>query len=441
MPDDEIAPLRDALRVSPDNAPLRRHLARVLAKRGLWAEAETELRTLLRAHADDATLPHDLATAFHRQGKHAEASALLEVRADAGAASALELVLFARVLRALGEIGRASSVYRRAVDADASVADATFAAEIGAAHAPIPAGRPEGDDTPQDDDTVEVERPKLTFAQVGGMAAVKDEIRMKIVHPLQHPELYRAYGKAAGGGVLLYGPPGCGKTYIARATAGEVRAAFVAVGIADVMDRWYGESERRLHETFERARRNAPCVLFFDEVDALGASRSDMRFSGGRHLVNQFLSEMDGVAASNEGVLVLAATNAPWHVDSAFRRPGRFDRIVFVGPPDEKARTEILRALVAGKPQDGIDLTALAARTKELSGADLKGLVDRAVEAKLRDAMRTGVPSPLVTADLERAARTVTPSTREWFATARNYALHANQGGIYDDILKYLKLG
>src|SRR5207253_50493 len=143
------------------------------------------------------------------------------------------------------------------------------------------------------------------FKDVGGMDTLKDEIRMKIIHPLEHPELYQAYGKTVGGGILMYGPPGCGKTHLARATAGEVRAGFLAVGINDVLDMWIGQSERNLHELFERARANRPCVLFFDEVDALGASRSDLRQSGGRHQINQFLAELDGIKSSNEGVLIL----------------------------------------------------------------------------------------------------------------------------------------
>jgi len=443
--DDEIESLREALRFSPENAPLRRHLARAFAKRALWADAETELRVLLRRTPDDEPLQTELARAFQAQGKLAEASTLLEARVESGTASPAFLVLFARVLQDQRETARAARIYRQAVDSDPSVADAEFAKSIGAAavrdDSASGAAPPTSAADATAEDVVEVERPKITFADVGGMAAVKDEIRMKIVHPLQHPDLYRAYGKAIGGGVLMYGPPGCGKTHLARATAGEVKAGFVAVGIADVLNMWMGGSERNLHDTFERARRNAPCVLFFDEVDALGATRADSRADTGRRIVNQFLEELDGVRASNDGVLVLAATNAPWHVDPAFRRPGRFDRILFVAPPDEPARAEILRAQLRGKPQQGVDFAALAARTKEFSGADLKGVVDRAIEAKLRDAMRTGVPAPIVTADLERAAKSAGPSTREWFATARNYAMHANQGGVYDDILKYLKLG
>ena len=142
-----------------------------------------------------------------------------------------------------------------------------------------------------------------------------------------------AYGKKVGGGILMYGPPGCGKTHLARATAGEVQAKFMSIGINDVLDMWMGNSERNLHSLFEQARRNRPCVLFFDEVGRIGRQqRSDMRQSSGRHLVNQFLAEMDGTTSNNEGVLILGATNAPWHVDSAFRRPGRFDQVLFVPP-------------------------------------------------------------------------------------------------------------
>ncbi|HEX5442499.1 MAG TPA: ATP-binding protein, partial [Pirellulales bacterium] len=151
--------------------------------------------------------------------------------------------------------------------------------------------------------------------------------------------------------------------------------------------------------------------------------------------------ELDGVETSNDGVLILAATNAPWHLDPAFRRPGRFDRILFVPPPDAPARAAILRILCRGKPMGEIDFGHLAKKTDSFSGADLKGLVDVAIESKLRVAMKEGVPKPLTTADLQAAAGSVRPTAREWFSTARNYALYSNQGGIYDDILKHMKLG
>ena len=199
------------------------------------------------------------------------------------------------------------------------------------------------------------------------MDTVKDEVRMKIILPLQQPELFKAYGKKIGGGILMYGPPGCGKTFLARATAGEVNAGFLAVGISDVLDMWIGQSEKNLHGIFEQARSHKPCVLFFDEVDALGANRTDMLKSGGRQIINQFLSELDGVASSNDGVLILAATNAPWHLDPAFRRPGRFDRILFVPPPDaSRARGSSCACCSRASRPAEIDHDALAKKDRRL---------------------------------------------------------------------------
>jgi len=271
------------------------------------------------------------------------------------------------------------------------------------------------------------------------MEELKEEIRMKIIYPLTNPELYKAYGKRAGGGILMYGPPGCGKTFLARATAGEVRANFISVGLHDILDMWLGNSEKNLHEVFVLARKVAPCVLFFDEVDALGASRTDLRHSAGRHVINQFLSELDGVDTSNEGVLILAATNAPWHLDPAFRRPGRFDRVLFVPPPDSPARTAILQLHLAGKPTDRLDFGRLARMTEGFSGADLMGVVDQAVERRLREALRSGKPTPVMMGDLQEAIKQATPTVQEWFATAKNYAIYANEGGAYDDVLEHLK--
>ncbi len=286
----------------------------------------------------------------------------------------------------------------------------------------------------------EVERPKVNFDDVGGMQKVKEEINIKIIQPLQYPDLYKAYGKKIGGGILLYGPPGCGKTHIARATAGQIKASFISIGIHDVLDMWIGSSERKLHEIFELARSQTPCVIFFDEIDALGASRADLRSSDSKKLINQFLSELDGVQASNDGVLVLGATNAPWHLDNAFRRPGRFDRIIFVQPPDTESRESILRIMLKNKPVKDIDYASLAKATQEFSGADLHAMVDTAIESKLRESFKDGIPQPLNTKDLMNAARELKPSTKEWFNAARNYALYANESGLYDDILAYLKI-
>jgi transitional endoplasmic reticulum ATPase len=452
--DDAISGLREALRHSPDNLPLRQALGEMLMGLGRYEEAEAEYREALARAPGEIKLKVSLATAFYQQGKNSHALVIVEDLLKSPNPSGRALVLHAKLLLRAGDVERAVRQYKRGVEADAGAADGDFAARLGisgqpeSAESQTPWQQSEvvngklraSHETPANDREGQIERPSVTFADVGGMDEVKEEIRMKIIHPMSHPELYKSYGKTVGGGILMYGPPGCGKTHLARATAGEIRANFMAIGINDVLDMWIGSSERNLHALFEQARRSRPCVLFFDEVDALAASRADMRASAGRHMINQFLSEMDGIGASNEGVLTLAATNAPWHVDAAFRRPGRFDRILFVPPPDAPARSAILRIQLKGKPLDSIDHDHVAKKTDSFSGADLKAVVELAVEAKLRDAMRTGQSAPLTTGDLTRAASSVQPSTRDWFATARNYAMYSNQGGTYDAILRYLKL-
>ena len=447
-PEDVVRSLRQALEFSPDNAPLRRHLAETLLSHGRPDEAAEEFRRMLVDAPKDSTLQLALARAYFHAGKFTPALVVIEELMKTDEPAAGVLALFARLLYQRGEVDRAVRQYRAAVSQDAALADDLFATQLGIDAAEddssdVVDGRMRlggGDDDDEDESNVEAERPKINFADVGGMDAVKEDIRLKIILPLEQPEIFKAYGKTAGGGILLYGPPGCGKTHLARATAGEIKARFISVGINDVLDMWIGNSERNLHAIFEQARRLRPCVLFFDEIDALGASRADMRHTGGRHLINQFLAELDGVKSSNEGLLILGATNAPWHIDNAFRRPGRFDRIIFVPPPDTSAREAVLRILCRDKPIAEIDFAAVAKKTPDFSGADLKGVVEAAVEAKLRAAIRGGGIQPLGTRDLIDAAKNLKPTTKEWFASARNYALYSNQGGTYDDILKYLKM-
>ena len=178
-------------------------------------------------------------------------------------------------------------------------------------------------------------RPKqrLTFAEVGGHDELKRQIERRIITPFREPSLFARFKKRIGGGILMYGPPGCGKTLLARATAGQCNATFFNVAVSDVLDMWLGESERKLAEIFTRARAAAPAVLFFDELDGLIARQH--RESTHSGIVSQFLAELDGFAGKNSGVLILGATNIPWAIDPAFRRPGRFDRIERVVAVDD----------------------------------------------------------------------------------------------------------
>ncbi|MEU3687700.1 ATP-binding protein [Streptomyces narbonensis] len=281
----------------------------------------------------------------------------------------------------------------------------------------------------------------VRLADVGGMEEVKERLEAAFLAPMRNPELRRLYGKSLRGGLLLYGPPGCGKTFIARAVAGELGANFLTVSLSDVLDMWIGASEKNIHDIFETARRQAPCVVFLDELDALGAKRSRTHHSGLRNVVNQLLTELDGIAsgAGNEGVFVLAATNVPWDVDIALRRPGRLDRTLLVLPPDAAAREAILRYHLRERPIEAVDLGKLVKVTEDFSGADLAHLCESAAEAALLDSARTGSVRLITTKDLLGAAKQIKPSTEPWFAAARNVAMFANEGGLYDDLLAYLK--
>ena len=443
---DDIQQLREAIKSSPGNLPLRKILAKALMKHERYEEAEVEYKEALRLAQQDTELKIGLADAFRAQEKTGSGLVLIEELVQQATPPGRAWIVYAKLLLQSQQVEEAKEAYENALAVDDNLRDAYLESEINLQmkqnKEPERIKLREGGEEAEEPDSssYDIERPKMNFEDVGGMEKMKEEIRMKILHPLQHPEIYKAYGKKIGGGIMLYGPPGCGKTHLARATAGEVGSNFIPVGISDILDMYIGQSERNLHAIFQKARSMKPCVLFFDEVDALGASRTDMRQSAGRKVINQFLSELDGVEYDNEGVLVLAATNAPWHLDSAFRRPGRFDRIIFVPPPDAEAREAIFRIKLKGKPIGELNFKRLLKKTEGFSGADLEAVIDLAIEGKLEEAIKSGVPKPLQTGDLEKAIKRHRATTKEWFNTAKNYALFANEAGLYDEILDYLNL-
>lgn len=308
--------------------------------------------------------------------------------------------------------------------------------EIGARPVPVPVN-PDKSGDPTDWD---VETADVTLADVGGMSNVKDRLLASFLAPMRNPELRRLYGKSLRGGLLLYGPPGTGKTFIARAVAGEMGAGFLSVSITDILDPYTGKSEINLHNIFQQARDHSPCVLFLDELDAIGLKRSMMTYSAGlRGVVNQLLEELDGIGADNEGVYLLAATNAPWDIDPALRRPGRLDRAILVLPPDEPARTAILHTHLRDRPVEGIDLRGLARATEGLTGADLSHLCDSAAEKALMDSVRTGAPRMITMVDMRAALREIRPSTGPWFDTARNVVEYADTSGEYAELRAWMK--
>lgn len=279
----------------------------------------------------------------------------------------------------------------------------------------------------------------ITFDSVAGLTELKKTIRMKIISPFQNVGLFSKFKKKAGGGVLLYGPPGCGKTFMAKATAGECRAKFIPIHITDILDPYIGVSERNLHDLFAKARSRKPSILFIDEIDAIGFDRAKSS-SNFRGLVDTFLSEMEGIDTSTDQVLIIGATNMPWDVDNALKRPGRFDRLIFVAPPDEEARASIYRLKLQERLTEGVNYGALAKRSEFFSGADIEHVCERAAEKVLEDILDTGVERPIRMADVEDALGSMTASTLEWLRTAKNYVRYANQSGVYNDIEDYLRV-
>jgi SpoVK/Ycf46/Vps4 family AAA+-type ATPase len=281
------------------------------------------------------------------------------------------------------------------------------------------------------------DRSRITFTEVGGHDELKRQIERRIITPFREPQLFERFKKNAGGGILMYGPPGCGKTLIARATAGQCNARFINIAISDVLDKWLGESEQKLAAIFADARARTPSVLFFDELDGLAATQH--RESTHSGIVSQFLTEMDGFAKGNQGMLVLAATNVPWAVDPAFRRPGRFDRVLFVPPPDRTARVAILRIRLAGRPTAGdLGLESIAERTEGFSGADLELLVEQAVDAAIDASLSSRAEVPVRAEHLQAALSQTKPTTLPWFTMAREHAHRWSDGGQYSDLLRYL---
>ena len=288
-------------------------------------------------------------------------------------------------------------------------------------------------------DLAMVTRERTRFEDIAGLDDLKRTVRLQIIEPFLRPGLFAKFKKRAGGGVLLYGPPGCGKTMIARAVATECHAEFISVGISDVLNLYIGESERNLAALFQKARQSRPCVLFFDEIDALGFARSKAQSEHTRQIVNEFLAQLDGFGADNQEVLILAATNMPWDVDSALKRPGRFSRQVFVPPPDETARARIVELKLEGVPHQGIDPQAIAAVTLHFSGADIEGIVDLAKDYVLEEHLARGIERPIEQPDLLRAARAMHASTLDWLRTARNLVKYAGATEGYGEVERYLK--
>ncbi|HWP39332.1 MAG TPA: AAA family ATPase [Tepidisphaeraceae bacterium] len=280
-------------------------------------------------------------------------------------------------------------------------------------------------------DWIVKEKPALRFDDVAGLEDVKEDIRLKMLYPFEHPELAERFGIKPGGGVLLYGPPGTGKTMLARATAGEIEATFFRISPADILSKWVGEAEQNIQKLFDAAANEPRAIIFIDEIEALVPARRDEGSSVMQRLVPQILQGMEGFdKQSGKPILFIGATNVPWQLDPAVLRPGRFDEKVYIPLPDLAARRKMLEMYLGNRPlDDAVDLDALAQRLEGYSGADIRYICDRAATIPFLQSIATGQEGPITEQILQQVLAQTPPSVtpqmlerfRQWtFSTTRN---------------------
>src|SRR5688572_5163072 len=259
------------------------------------------------------------------------------------------------------------------------------------------------------------EKPSLRFADVAGLEGVKEDIRLKMIYPFEHPELAERFGIRAGGGILLYGPPGTGKTMLAKATAGEIDATFFRITPADVLSKWVGEAEQNIKKLFDAAAAEPRSIIFIDEIEALVPARRDEGSSVMQRVVPQILQGVEGFdKKAGRPILLMGATNVPWQLDPAMLRPGRFDEKVYIPLPDLPARRKMLDIYLSHRPlADQLDLDALANQLDGFSGADIKYLCDRAATIPFLRSVASGeegeITSQILADVLNDTPKSVTP--------------------------------
>jgi len=287
------------------------------------------------------------------------------------------------------------------------------------------------------------EKPGIKFVDIAGLEEVKENIKEAIVYPFKYPEEYRYFGVKPGGGILLYGPPGCGKTMLAAAAAAECDAIFINLKVSDIKDKYVGESEKNIKEVFATAQSYDKAILFFDEIDSLAGERSASSEGHERSLVSELLAQMDGLEAKDavRKYLVLAATNRPWDVDIALRRPGRFDTTVFVPHPDFEARRKILELNLRGKPlSPKVNLDEIARRTEGYASAEITAICQRAAKIPLRERIRERKPRRQLTmADFEQALKNQRTVLASWYVKATKELVGSDQVDMFGELIEAAK--
>ena len=432
MPTDRavLAALEKTLEADPGNTAVRLHLASLYLTGGDPDRSLSHCRYLWEHDPTDVTAYELGAQAAEAAGLRELAAGLLEAAANPPGP--------AEAARPDGHPSSSSQPTTPPPLPPSEPPDAIFV-EPSPTWPPVPVINPSVLGTPESVAGAQVSRPTLRLDDVAGMSEVKASLDRSLLTPLRNPELGSAFRKSLRGGMLLWGPPGCGKTYLARAVSGEIGSGFIHVKLSDVLDMWLGNSERNVAALFTRARETAPAVLFVDELDAMGHKRSRLEGTAMRQVVAQFLGELDGVSGDNDGVYMLGATNQPWDVDTALRRPGRYDRTLLVLPPDLEARVAIVAAALQDRPTEGCDAAVVAGRTETYSGADLTFVVSAAAELALEASAAARRVCPITQEHLDAALDGIGPSTHDWLRAASDVASFSDDTRMFAPLVEYLR--
>ena len=283
---------------------------------------------------------------------------------------------------------------------------------------------------------MEPQKSDVKFKDIAGMEYLKDALRFAVIEPLKNPDLAKKFNRKIGGGIIMYGPPGCGKTFISRALAGEAGLKILVVKISDILDKWIGNSEKKIHSVFEAARKNAPSILFLDEIDGLGWKRTEMEHGWERSFVAQLLVELDNGDHKNDNIVVLASTNAPWYLDEALKRSGRFGTLIYVGPPDEKTRMELFKYYLKDLPiEKKIDYERLVKITDHFSCADIQGVCERASNFAYKRSIMDGKKEhPITMKDIDEAITKERSDLTEWYSSVKNMLGKEEMQELYPDL-------
>ena len=288
------------------------------------------------------------------------------------------------------------------------------------------------------DDLIVREKPNIAFNDIGGLDNVKEEMKKAIIYPFTHKKLYEYYNQKSGGGVLLYGPPGCGKTMMAKAAANECNANFINVETSTIMSKWVGESEKSIKQIFTVARECEKAIVFFDEFDAVAGRRGEIE-DYAKRIVNELLQQLDGMD-KNDNILVLAATNEPWAIDPALRRPGRFKKLIFIPPPDLDARKAIFEIYLKKLPiESDVGIENLAQNSDGYSGADIRAICDDAAEIPLQEALEGKEARKITMNDFRNVIGNRQSSIIPWQRMAITQVKKSGEEDIFKDLMLFDK--